>query len=97
MILESKERELSNKVALLIKENTVLQRELENLKVDSKNMEFTKYSQEKSLTEYRVKNEALDNQLQSKEEIINKNKEILENAYRQRVILIFILKNNGIF
>ena len=86
MILESKERELSNKVALFTKENTVLQKELENLKVDSKTMEFSKYSQEKTLTEYRVKNEALDNQLQNKEEIINKNKEILENAYRQRVI-----------
>ena len=85
MILESKERELSNKLALLMKENTVLQKDMESLKVESKNLEFSKYSQEKTITEYLVKNEAFVKQIQNKEEIINKNKEILENAYRQRV------------
>ena len=85
MILESKERELSNKLALLMKENTVLQKDMESLKVESKNLEFSKYSQEKTITEYLVKNEAFVKKIQNKEEIINKNKEILENAYRQRV------------
>lgn len=32
-----------------------------------------------------VKYEAVEKQIQNKDEIINKNKEILENAYRQRV------------
>ena len=86
MILESKERELSSRLGLLTKENSGLQKECENLKIDSKNLEFSKYSQEKTITEFLVKNEALDKQIQNKEEIINKNKEILENAYRQRDI-----------
>jgi len=94
MILESKERELSSKLGLLTKENAVLQRECESLKIDSKNLEFSKYSQEKTLTEFMVKNESLDKQMQGKDEIINKNKEILENAYRQRVILLTKKKKN---
>ena len=94
MVLESKERELTSKVGFLMKENIVLQKECESLKIDSKNLEFSKFSQEKTITEFLVKNEALDKQIQNKEEIINKNKEILENAYRQRVLffLIYLLK-----
>lgn len=83
--MEAKERELTNKLNLTTRENTILQKDFESMKIDSKTLEFSKYSQEKTITEYTVKNEGLEKHIQSKDEIINKNKEILENAYRQRV------------
>lgn len=76
---------MSTKLNLLTKENSIMQKDLENLKADLKSLEMKKFSHEKIISELSIKNEGLEKCVQNKDEIIERNKELLENAYKQRV------------
>ena len=86
LALESKERELNNRLKLLEKENFLQQKEVENLRNDNKTLERTRFEQEKQIVELRAQCSNLEQQVRSKEELNEKNKELLESAHTQKVI-----------
>ena len=88
--LESKERELNNRLRLLEKENSIQQKEVESLRNDNKSLEKTRFEQEKQIAELSARCSNLEQQAKSKEELTEKNKELLESAHAQKVISKFI-------
>ena len=82
-------KELTNKMKLMIKEEEIDKRELEKLRLENKNSNNNYYEQEKLITEYKIKNSSLEKQLQDKDEIIDKNKQIVENFESQKVDFIY--------
>jgi len=85
--LEVKERELSNKLRLLEKESTIGQKVVESLRNDNKSLEKTRFEQEKQIAELAARCDNLDNQLKAREELIAKNKELVDSANSQKTFL----------
>ena len=67
-----------------MKENGIYQKDIENIRLDCKGLESIKYSQEKLITELQIKFQSSEKHTSSKEELVQKSKELLDNAYRQR-------------
>jgi len=96
--LEATERELQSKVQRQEHEIQLKQNELDLLRSTNKNLDTTKYSQEKILVELRVRCETMEKQLQDKEKFVN-NVNGLYEAVKQRCAhleeTITILKGNA--
>jgi len=82
--LESKNRELSHDLSTTSHELDMARNELNMLRDQNKNLDTTKYSQEKSLSEITLKNTSLERQLEDKEQIIQKLNSLLENTKAQK-------------
>ena len=67
-----------------MKENGIYQKDLEYIRVDFKSLESIKFSQEKLITELQIKLDSSEKHTSSKEELVQKSKELCDNAYRQR-------------
>lgn len=76
--LEGTERELSSRVRQLEHELDLANNELTHLRTNHKSLETTKFEQEKALTEYRIRQENLERQLQDKDELNQKLTVILD-------------------
>ncbi|CAG9327491.1 unnamed protein product [Blepharisma stoltei] len=76
--LEGTERELSARVNKLDHELELASNELALLRTNNKSLETTKFDQEKAITEYRIKLENLQRQLQDKEELNQKLQSFIE-------------------
>jgi hypothetical protein len=71
------------------KELSLLENEVQRIRVDNKGLDCTKFDQEKLITEFRVKNEGLQKQLIDKETLIEKNQQMVESNNKQRVDNIY--------
>lgn len=95
--VEASERELQAKVQRQEHEIELKQNELDLLRSTNKNLDTTKYSQEKSLVELRVKCETMEKQLQDKESLVRNANSLYEASKLQCVQLeetVAILKGN---
>lgn len=79
--LEGKERELSSRIKTLEHELDLANNELNHLRTSNKSLETTKYDQEKAITEFRLRFQNLERQLQDKEEINQKLSSLLESNH----------------
>lgn len=70
--LESKERELTLKMSQVEHELEIANNELQHLRKTNKSLDSNKFDQEKALTEYRLRLQNLERQLQDKEELNQK-------------------------
>jgi hypothetical protein len=65
----------------------LIRNELRELRDTNKGLDSTKYSQEKSITEYTLKYQALVRELEDKEQLINKLNSLLETTKSQKEII----------
>ena len=75
---ESKERELNLKLSQLEHEMEIANNELLHLRKTNKTSDISKFEQEKLLTEYKIKLQGLERQLQDKEELNQKLSTLLQ-------------------
>lgn len=84
MRLETAERELNSKVNALSHELDIANSQLKELRGTYKSLDTHKYAQEKSLTEYTIKYEGLQKQLEDKEQIISKLTGLIDSGKEQK-------------
>jgi hypothetical protein len=65
----------------------LLQNQLRDLRDTNKGLDTTKFSQEKSITEYMLKHQGLLRELEDKENLINKVNTLLETTKEQKDII----------
>lgn len=70
--LESKEREMSLKMAQIEHELEISSNELQHLRKTNKSLDSNKFDQEKALTEYKLRLQNMERQLQDKDELNQK-------------------------
>ncbi|OMJ79613.1 hypothetical protein SteCoe_20343 [Stentor coeruleus] len=70
--LESKEREMTLKMAQIEHELEIATNELQHLRKTNKNLDCNKFDQEKALTEYKLRLQNMERQIQDKEELNQK-------------------------
>lgn len=81
---ESENKEQRQKLDSLHYELDLVRNELKELRQANKGLDTTKYSQEKSLTEYMLKYQSLQRELEDKEQIISKVTTLLETTKEQK-------------
>ena len=85
--LEGRQRELSGRTKVYEKENAVLQAEIENLRVENKELTHSGFNGEKKITELLTRIESLEGQVRNRDELIRKNNELIESSNTQKVFL----------
>lgn len=85
--LESENKERKAKIECLLHEVEVLSNQLKDLRDTNKGLDTHKFTQEKSITEYMLKHQALLRELEDKEQIIQKINSLLESTKTQKDII----------
>ena len=86
--LESTLRDNSSQYDISKKDLTIYKEELSTLRNQNKNLDQTKFSQEKNITEYTIKLELLTKQLEEKESSI-KNLKLMVDSMQSHKVSIF--------
>ncbi|KRX00697.1 hypothetical protein PPERSA_00924 [Pseudocohnilembus persalinus] len=87
MTLEVNERDMKNKIKIQERELQLLNKEVENLRIDNKEQEQIRFRQEKKITELTVQISSLEQQLKDKISQIQDNKELVNNSKSQKEIM----------
>jgi chromosome segregation ATPase len=92
--LEVSEREMKNQLSSAVNEVKIYKEELDNLRNQNKDLDFTKFSQEKNITEYSIRNELLTKQLEDKNMAMKNLNSLVETLKIQKVYINVISRLN---
>lgn len=83
--IEILNKETNNKLDFSTNELKIYKEELDNLRNQNKNLDSTKFNQEKNITEISIRNEHLIKEIQSKDQTIKNLEDLVNNLKKQRV------------